>query len=808
MESSIALMKLDRSELYDMLKSKLSKEDESVQTSTLTLVHESADYCYNKLKAVIRHMPEFTLHDEVHVFNVLHLMGKLIPTATKDILTAPELLLLILTAFFHDIGMAPEENQIRAWKRDWINGGTTEEHDEHDRFKRFCNSFPGRILEIDRLTQVEEHQKAQRITEYLISEYIRETHAERTRQFIAKDWAGKIKYKNTDLTSEVAELCLSHNQDAIKLLEMTTTILCDEHEYACLPFIGVILRLADLLDFDPKRTPSILFSHLSIRNPVSLTEWKKHRAINAWNISPTSIVYSARCKHPAIEASIRSFCDIIDIELRDCSHVLAHISDDVISSKIGFYHIPLPARVNRTRIKPDRDILTGKPLYIYRDTHFTLSKKQVIDLLMGTKLYANTNVALRELIQNSIDACLVRSHMENSWGTDYTPHIVVRYFSDHDQDILEVEDNGIGMNQHIIDSYYSKIGSSYYKSREFYDLLARINGKYDPISRFGIGILSCFMVSDSVDVQTRRLNPDQERDTPLNVVIEGYESIFYIREGKRKKPGTITRLLLRNENPWKRMKHQDFISAVIRSIPNPPFDIDIETDKESITHTSAFFMDINPDSLKKNDWQKDENIKELTIEIDERTYGFRGRAIVGVLEQGGEPVEIIEVLSKTAEVDGESFELSLNLSYDDNEIEKNTTSIDVADDGTINQSNHYSVVAKSHSLFSIHGIAFPDNLFSDYLSRKRQAELRWPFPVLLVLDISAPADLDLNTSRTQIISNRKWQEFEKRLAYVLTREIFKLVNEEYAAKLVKIYSKHKNELFQEGMNQARSEQAL
>ena len=44
--------------------------------------------------------------------------------------------------------------------------------------------------------------------------------------------------------------------------------------------------LADIIDFDPKRTPSVLFSHLAVKNPVSLNEWKKHQSINAWTISP------------------------------------------------------------------------------------------------------------------------------------------------------------------------------------------------------------------------------------------------------------------------------------------------------------------------------------------------------------------------------------------------------------------------------------------------------------------------------------------------------------------------------------------
>lgn len=55
-----------------------------------------------------------------------------------------------------------------------------------------------------------------------------------------------------------------------------------------------------------------------------------------------------------------------------------------------------------------KNIITNKPLYRYHETAFSLSKNQIIDLLMGTQLYDSPDVALRELVQNSIDACMLR----------------------------------------------------------------------------------------------------------------------------------------------------------------------------------------------------------------------------------------------------------------------------------------------------------------------------------------------------------------------------------------------------------------
>ncbi len=105
---------------------------------------------------------------------------------------------------------------------------------------------------------------------------------------------------------------------------------------------------------------------------------------------------------------------------------------------------------------------------------------------MGTKLYGDPEVALRELIQNSIDACLLRKAQELSWENSYKPEIKIRYYTEHNEDVLEIIDNGTGMDQQIIDSYYSKVGSSFYKSAEFYDLKSQSNAKFTPTSRLHI----------------------------------------------------------------------------------------------------------------------------------------------------------------------------------------------------------------------------------------------------------------------------------------------------------------------------------
>ncbi|HEY4261153.1 MAG TPA: hypothetical protein VGM98_13395, partial [Schlesneria sp.] len=468
--------RLEKNSLYIRLK-QLSETD-SAASATVSLVQEAAHYACNRTKTIVRHMGEFTLHDADHLFRVLHLIERLVPNGVIDQLSAPELLLLCLSAFLHDIGMAPDEKTVIAWKKIWDANPDLDDGDKEEfhKFQRYCSARPEQEAQLAALIAQSENTAADLQKSYLISDYIRITHAQRAREIIRKDWMGKVIYRDIDLTVDLATICASHNADPLSILEMDKHLLCGPDIFTCLPLVAMLLRLSDLLDFDAKRTPELLFSHLFVRHPVSLKEWNKHRTVEAWQIGPDRICFHAKCKHPAIEASVHDFCDLIDYELSACSNIARQLNDFNAANERSIM-LRIPYKVDRSKIETQKDI-SGKPEYVYRKTQFNLSKSQVIDLLMGTKLYGDPEVALRELIQNSIDACLLRAALEKSWGNIYTPEIGIRYAMEETGNVLEITDNGTGMDQHIIDNYYSKIGTSFYKSAEFYDMKSQSNALF------------------------------------------------------------------------------------------------------------------------------------------------------------------------------------------------------------------------------------------------------------------------------------------------------------------------------------------
>src|SRR5205085_1602327 len=156
------------------------------------------------------------------------------------------------------------------------------------------------------------------------------------------------------------------------------------------------------------------------------------------------------------------------------------------------YHLDLTEPVTKDNIR-------SNGTYIYSDLKFNIDYQRVLNLLMGERLYGNPVVALRELLQNSVDAVRLRQALAERADEPFEPHIAVKL----EGDTLVVEDNGVGMDEHIVKNYFMQVGRSYYRSAEFRARQLDI----DPVSEFGIGILSVFMVADACEVESRR-HPD------------------------------------------------------------------------------------------------------------------------------------------------------------------------------------------------------------------------------------------------------------------------------------------------------------
>ena len=123
---------------------------------------------------------------------------------------------------------------------------------------------------------------------------------------------------------------------------------------------------------------------------------------------------------------------------------------------------------------------------------FQVNLGGIIDLL-SNHTYSSPQVYIRELLQNGVDAVVARSHLEPDYRGEM--NIEVSLQDNQSDRFLVFRDNGIGLTEDEIHLFLATIGESSKR-----DELVR---RTDFIGRFGVGLLSCFMVSDEIVVVTR-----------------------------------------------------------------------------------------------------------------------------------------------------------------------------------------------------------------------------------------------------------------------------------------------------------------
>jgi hypothetical protein len=130
---------------------------------------------------------------------------------------------------------------------------------------------------------------------------------------------------------------------------------------------------------------------------------------------------------------------------------------------------------------------------------FVLDRDRLLNLLIGHTLYNDATVAVRELVQNAIDAVRFQRYLDRRAERGHEEgQVLVQWDEENRQ--LTVVDNGTGMDQDVIESHLMRVGASFYES----DAFKSLQPDFTPISRFGIGILTCFMISDDIEILTIR----------------------------------------------------------------------------------------------------------------------------------------------------------------------------------------------------------------------------------------------------------------------------------------------------------------
>lgn len=449
--------KVQESHLYMWLKEKNSK--------FLSNLDEVISYANTMLPQISNVFASYTVHGIKHSINVMEYMYALITDI--DRLSELEVAMLIYSALLHDIGMVVNPDEIKEIKADHTILGERKYSKVFDKYG-------------DELTALQE--------------CIRPVHGKRSRDYIEKRIDEKLflipESTVVSFRYELALICMSHNEDFEWIKKNLRNDEKKGHFDLNAQYVAILLRISDYLDIDEQRAPLYLYKYLSPKEYSDL-EWKQHFVIENYDkviknpkTGVLEIFFQGTSQDPSVHRKLLKYFDAINGELKNAVSLCESFTSDK-------YLLLLKTNVvNKIQTRG----------FSFSDLRLSLDYNAVTNLLMGEHIYGDKKYGLRELIQNSIDACKTMEEsakqMQKFRYQSYQPYISV--ILDKDRKKVMVMDNGSGMSINILKKYFLNVGVSYYVSDDY-----KLQGRsYSPIGHYGIGFLACFMLSDKVEVNT------------------------------------------------------------------------------------------------------------------------------------------------------------------------------------------------------------------------------------------------------------------------------------------------------------------
>lgn len=423
------------------------------------------------LATVRTHFPYYTRHDAHHGFRVTQRIGQVLEQKCFDpgdelSLGHVELFLLIAAAYAHDLGMTVFPGEAESLRADFDLDGDRWEIDE-------------------RLTT-----------------YLRENHSNRGGRYI-HEHADELRVPE-NLVSALDAMMRSHNLTITELEQKLREPFAAAERIIDVRQLAAILCIGDAIEFSDTRVLEgvLEFVRLDISEAakVSYRENRKHDCIRDSLALDDfgQIVVNGTFAEPEVLA-------------------LAHRTFDQMEEWIrGYCDIDRLSRLPRLRIRPEPfrrglDLLGAR----FERLGVRMSKRSVIDLIASNAVWRDDpGIALRELIQNAVEACRYREHRA-SRADAYRPH--VRVFFDRIHRTISVQDNGCGMSESTVLNNLLTVGNS--RSRE----LAYTQGNYAPIARFGVGFWSVFTIAERATIETAELEANRDSSTNGNAEGIGFD---------------------------------------------------------------------------------------------------------------------------------------------------------------------------------------------------------------------------------------------------------------------------------------------
>jgi len=257
--------------------------------------------------------------------------------------------------------------------------------------------------------------------------------------------------------------------------------------------------MADMCHFSRDRALPFLKQQLRFSSRKSERIWEFYEDISDTVPNPQTrrIEISAQCKSYYIHRAIVNNATQIQGELLNSHRLLVEKQS---KHQFDWKYVDTSC------------VLAAQSDYDYHDSRFRLKQEKVVELLMGNRLYRSELYALRECLQNALDA--VEAYARKV--ANHEACIVVDLGADC---VIDVYDNGTGMDMEIIDKHFLSVGeSAFWYSDRGIDDWGGVRKNRQLIADHGIGTLSYFMIADRVEIFSIYDHAQQ----PTHVMLDDY----------------------------------------------------------------------------------------------------------------------------------------------------------------------------------------------------------------------------------------------------------------------------------------------
>ncbi|MBF6415163.1 HSP90 family protein [Nocardia cyriacigeorgica] len=252
---------------------------------------------------------------------------------------------------------------------------------------------------------------------------------------------------------------------------------------------------------------------------------------------------------------------------------------------------------------------------------FQVDLRGIVDLL-SHHLYSSPRVYLRELLQNAVDAVTARTALDPTAPTAIRLHL--------DGNGLHITDPGIGLTEADVHRFLATIGRS--SKRDDIE-----GARREFLGQFGIGLLACFTVAESIRVRTRSAADIDAPPVEWIAEADGTYSLRALEPAQYPEPGTTVELTPRpGAQPW--FAAERVLELVTDYGSLLPYEVTVEADGSVVRVT-------DPPPVWRRRFDSPALRRAALFDYGERVLGFA-------------PLDVIDLDAELAGVSGVAYVLS------------------------------------------------------------------------------------------------------------------------------------------------------